>query len=127
MEFTHPIVIDPTGRDIHGEADRIRERGPVTPVELPHGVPAWAVSSAPLLKRLLTDPRVSKDARRHWHRWLDGEVCLGAPLGRLEARVALPALFERFPGLTLAVPEDGLRPVDSFISHAHRTLPVLTG
>ncbi|MFH9067422.1 cytochrome P450 [Streptomyces coeruleorubidus] len=80
MEFTHPIVIDPTGRDIHGEADRIRERGPVTPVELPHGVPAWAVSSAPLLKRLLTDPRVSKDARRHWHRWLDGEVSPDWPL-----------------------------------------------
>ncbi|MGK5697088.1 cytochrome P450 family protein [Streptomyces sp. URMC 128] len=80
MEFTHPIVIDPTGRDIHGEATRIRERGPVTPVELPHGVPAWAVSSAPLLKRLLTDPRVSKDARRHWHRWLDGEVSPDWPL-----------------------------------------------
>ncbi|MDG9709181.1 cytochrome P450 family protein [Streptomyces sp. DH10] len=80
MQFTHPIVIDPTGRDIHGEADRIRERGPVTPVELPHGVPAWAVSSAPLLKRLLTDPRVSKDARRHWHRWLDGEVSPDWPL-----------------------------------------------
>ncbi|MEU0249290.1 cytochrome P450 [Streptomyces sp. NPDC006235] len=80
MEFTHPIVIDPTGRDIHGEAARIRERGPVTPVELPHGVPAWAVSSAPLLKRLLTDPRVSKDARRHWHRWLDGEVSPDWPL-----------------------------------------------
>ncbi|MFJ4978648.1 cytochrome P450 [Streptomyces coeruleorubidus] len=80
MQFTHPIVIDPSGRDIHGEADRIRERGPVTPVELPHGVPAWAVSSAPLLKRLLTDPRVSKDARRHWHRWLDGEVSPDWPL-----------------------------------------------
>ncbi|MER7407507.1 cytochrome P450 [Streptomyces sp. NPDC000070] len=80
MEFTHPIVIDPTGSDIHGEAARIRERGPVTPVELPHGVPAWAVSSAPLLKRLLTDPRVSKDALRHWHRWLDGEVSPDWPL-----------------------------------------------
>ncbi|WP_039933965.1 cytochrome P450, partial [Streptomyces viridochromogenes] len=53
--------------------------------------------------------------------------CLGAPLGRLEARVALPALFERFPGLALAVPSDELRPVDSFISHGHRSLPVLTG
>ncbi|MEU1101097.1 cytochrome P450 [Streptomyces tibetensis] len=80
MEFSRPIVIDPTGRDIHGEAARIRERGPVTPVELPHGVPAWAVSSAPLLKRLLTDPRVSKDPRRHWQRWIDGEVSPDWPL-----------------------------------------------
>ncbi|MEU0178856.1 cytochrome P450 [Streptomyces massasporeus] len=80
MEFSRPMVIDPTGRDIHGEAARIRERGPVTPVELPHGVPAWAVSSTPLLKRLLTDPRVSKDPRRHWQRWIDGEVSPDWPL-----------------------------------------------
>ncbi|MFF5308990.1 cytochrome P450 family protein [Streptomyces massasporeus] len=80
MEFSRPMVIDPTGRDIHGEAARIRERGPVTPVELPHGVPAWAISSAPLLKRLLTDPRVSKDPRRHWQRWIDGEVSPDWPL-----------------------------------------------
>lgn len=50
--------------------------------------------------------------------------CLGAPLARLEAAVALPALFARFPGLTLADPE-GLRPVESFISNGHRSLPVL--
>jgi cytochrome P450 len=80
MEFTHPTVIDPTGRDIHGEATRIRERGPVAPVELPHGVPAWAVSSTPLLKRLLTDPRVSKDPRQHWQRWIDGDVSPDWPL-----------------------------------------------
>ncbi|WP_338783826.1 hypothetical protein [Streptomyces sp. DG1A-41] len=274
-------MIAPTGRDVHGEAARIRERGPVTPVELPHGVPAWAISSAPLLKRLLTDPRVSKDARRHWPRRLDGEVSSDWPLytwaavrkmftvsgtghkrlrtlvskaftarrtaapdrgdhrgaarpgrhagaddgaggGAVDLReescsplpiqvigepsacprswdpscaswwtasstpwadaaevtdiyarfhavlgelVAVkraapgddltsaliagprggaarhadaddqrrprddgrPALCERFPGLTLAVPSDELRPVDSFISHGHRSLPVLTG
>ncbi|NUP65383.1 MAG: cytochrome P450 [Nonomuraea sp.] len=49
--------------------------------------------------------------------------CLGAPLGRLEAQVALPALFERFPDLRLAVPQEELRPVDSFISNGHRSLP----
>jgi cytochrome P450 len=30
--------------------------------------------------------------------------CLGAPLARLEAQVALPALAARFPGLALAGP-----------------------
>ncbi|WP_405730005.1 cytochrome P450 [Streptomyces sp. NBC_00028] len=80
MEFKDPVVIDATGRDIHGEAARIRERGPVAPVELPHGVPAWAVSSPALLRRLLADPRVSKDARRHWPRWIEGGVSPDWPL-----------------------------------------------
>lgn len=51
--------------------------------------------------------------------------CLGAPLARLEATIALPALFARFPGLSLAVPPEQLVPVDSFISNGHRSLPAL--
>ncbi|WP_280502571.1 cytochrome P450 family protein [Nocardia farcinica] len=50
--------------------------------------------------------------------------CLGAPLARLEAAVALPALFRRFPGMTLAVEPEALEPLPSFISHGHRRLPV---
>ncbi|MEN8649091.1 cytochrome P450 [Streptomyces sp. 21So2-11] len=50
--------------------------------------------------------------------------CLGAPLARLEAATALPALFDRFPDLTLAAPADSLQPVDSFISDGLRSLPV---
>ncbi|WKX73042.1 cytochrome P450 [Streptomyces sp. XD-27] len=49
--------------------------------------------------------------------------CLGAPLARLEAQIALPALFERFPALELAAPPEGLAPVESFISNGHRALP----
>ncbi len=51
--------------------------------------------------------------------------CLGAPLARLEAQIALPALFERFPGLAAATPAEGLAQVASFISNGHRSLPVL--
>jgi cytochrome P450 len=36
-------------------------------------------------------------------------TCPGAALSRLEAGVALPALYARFPGLDLAVPAEGLR------------------
>ncbi|MEU5686561.1 cytochrome P450 [Streptomyces venezuelae] len=36
-------------------------------------------------------------------------VCPGAALSRLEAGVALPTLYARFPGLTLAVPREKLR------------------
>ncbi|CAM5707714.1 cytochrome P450 [Streptomyces antimycoticus] len=50
-------------------------------------------------------------------------LCVGAPLGRLEAAIALPALFDRFPGLTLASGREPLEPVESFISNGHRTLP----
>lgn len=44
--------------------------------------------------------------------------CLGAPLARLEAEIALSTLFRRLPGLRLAVPEEELRrrPVPLFRS-----------
>ncbi|MCX4674125.1 cytochrome P450 [Streptomyces sp. NBC_01433] len=51
-------------------------------------------------------------------------MCLGAPLARLEARIALPALFERFPGLALAGEPRDLVPLESFISNGFRALPV---
>ncbi|GGZ26591.1 cytochrome P450 family protein [Streptomyces poonensis] len=75
-----PLTIDATGRDIHGEAARIRARGPATRVELPGRVEAWAVSSPELLKRLLTDPRVSKDPRQHWTRFREGGITPDWPL-----------------------------------------------
>ncbi|MEU3281670.1 cytochrome P450 family protein [Streptomyces antibioticus] len=87
--------MDPTGRDIHGEAARIRERGPVTPVELPDGVQAWAVSSPDVLKRLLIDPRVSKDPRRHWTRWINGEI---SPEWPLFTWVAVQNMFTAYGG-----------------------------
>ena len=89
------LVIDPTGSDIHGEADRIREKGPVTRVELPDGVEAWAVSSTELLKRLLTDSRVSKDPRRHWPVWINGEV---SPEWPLFTWVAVQNMFTAYGG-----------------------------
>ncbi|SFD65184.1 cytochrome P450 family protein [Streptomyces aidingensis] len=51
--------------------------------------------------------------------------CLGAPLARLEARRALPALFTRFPRLRLAVTPTELQPQPSFIGNDHRTLPAI--
>lgn len=69
-----PFVIDPTGRDLHAEAARLRALGPAVRVELPGGVPAWAVCGQELLRDLLTDPRVSKDAHQHWAAWIKGEV-----------------------------------------------------
>jgi 2-hydroxy-5-methyl-1-naphthoate 7-hydroxylase len=50
--------------------------------------------------------------------------CLGAPLARMEADIALRALFGAFPELALAVPVDQLRPQESFIANGHQELPV---
>ncbi|MEU4442351.1 cytochrome P450 [Actinosynnema sp. NPDC050801] len=73
-------TLDPTGRDIHAEAAALRAVGPVARVRLPGGVTAWSVGDLDLLRRLLADPRVSKDARRHWPALIDGEVREDWPL-----------------------------------------------
>ncbi|MFJ5900893.1 cytochrome P450 [Streptomyces sp. NPDC093064] len=54
-------------------------------------------------------------------------VCVGAPLARLEANIALPALFARYPGLALAVAPSTLVPVPSMFSNSVQTLPVHLG
>ncbi|MER5766191.1 cytochrome P450 family protein [Streptomyces sp. NPDC001985] len=51
--------------------------------------------------------------------------CIGAPLAKLEAGVALPRLFERFPDMDLAVGRERLEPQRSFIGNDYETLPVL--
>ncbi|MFI0369913.1 cytochrome P450 [Actinomadura sp. 1N219] len=50
--------------------------------------------------------------------------CLGASLARLEATIALSALFARFPDLALAVPADQIKPQQSFIMNGPAALPV---
>jgi cytochrome P450 len=49
-------------------------------VELPGGVVAWSVTSASLVRQLMTDSRVSKDPRRHWPLFQDGTIGPDWPL-----------------------------------------------
>ena len=52
---------------------------------------------------------VTRPSRRHLGFGHGIHFCLGAPLARLEGRVAFTVLLERFPGVSLAVPRDELR------------------
>ncbi|GHJ43045.1 cytochrome P450 [Catellatospora sp. TT07R-123] len=69
-----PYVIDRAGSDVMAEATRLRELGAAVQVELPGEVLAWSVNSFSLAKRLFADPRVSKDPRKHWPAFIDGEI-----------------------------------------------------
>jgi cytochrome P450 len=53
--------------------------------------------------------------------------CLGAPLARMEAEVALGALLARYPGLSLAVPPEQLRWRPVSLMNGLESLPVRLG
>jgi cytochrome P450 len=74
MENRCPVALDTAGRDIHGEAARLRAMGPATQVELPGGVVVWSVTSHAVIKQLLTNPNVTKSARNHWPKFINGEI-----------------------------------------------------
>jgi cytochrome P450 len=50
--------------------------------------------------------------------------CLGAPLARMEMRIAFPALLRRFPALRLAVPFEEIEYRSASVVYGVRSLPV---
>jgi 2-hydroxy-5-methyl-1-naphthoate 7-hydroxylase len=67
---------------------------------------------------------LQRENKEHLSFGYGNHYCFGAPLARLEAKVALPALFERFPGLTMAVETEELTSQGTFIMNGYKTLPV---
>lgn len=79
-EAVCPVVLDVQGRDTHAETSRLREQGPIARVELPGGVLAWSVHSYELAKQILIDERFSKNARRNWPAFINGDIPADWPL-----------------------------------------------
>lgn len=64
---TEVPFLDPYPDDIQAHREELYQQGPVTPVELPGGVRAWATTHHAAAKATLNDPRFVKDP----HQWAD--------------------------------------------------------
>ncbi|MEV0650447.1 cytochrome P450 [Phytomonospora sp. NPDC050363] len=73
--MSHPspalVVMDSTGRRLYRQTDELRAGGDATRVALPGGLTAWSVTSTPMIKSLVTDPRVTRDPRKGWPGFTD--------------------------------------------------------
>ncbi|TGB01798.1 cytochrome P450 [Streptomyces sp. MZ04] len=67
---------------------------------------------------------IARDATGHLALGHGIHHCVGAPLARLETAIALGALIERFPRLSLGIPEEELRWRPSIRARGLLTLPV---
>lgn len=100
---------------------------------MPRGTPVLAGYSAAGRDKAAHGPDadrfdVTRPARRTAARHLSlghgPHYCLGAPLARMEAAIALEQLFGRFPELELAVPETELPRHPGFVGNSTGRLPV---
>ncbi|GHO63704.1 putative cytochrome P450 YjiB [Ktedonobacter sp. SOSP1-52] len=85
---------------------------------------AW-ISSANRDERQFLEPDrfdIQRTPNRHLAFGHGIHFCLGAPLARLETRIALAALLERFPG-QWPLPEKSLEAVDGIIVFGAKRLP----
>jgi cytochrome P450 len=67
---------------------------------------------------------ITREPNKHLALGFGAHFCLGAPLARLEGRIALTTLFRRFPHLRLGVPAESVRWRKGFIFRGPEQLPV---
>ncbi|MFF1354742.1 cytochrome P450 [Streptomyces sp. NPDC058297] len=97
---------------------------------IPRGTPVLAGYSAAGRDRSAHGPDADRfditrpSAARHLSLGHGPHYCLGAPLARLEATVALERLFTRFPDLDPAAPDAQLARKEGFVSNSVSQLPV---
>ncbi|MEU6270971.1 cytochrome P450 [Streptomyces populi] len=103
---------------------------------IPRGTPVLAGYSAAGRDRAAHGPDADRfdvtrpgrpGAARHLSLGHGAHYCLGAPLARMEATIALERLFTRFPDLDLAVSEAELVQQTSFVGNSVQVLPVRPG
>jgi cytochrome P450 len=66
----HVLALDPTGGNRHTEDAYLRAHGPAVRVDL-LGQEVWAIADPGVLRTLLVDSRVSKNAAQHWPKFPD--------------------------------------------------------
>jgi cytochrome P450 PksS len=67
---------------------------------------------------------IERNPNRHLGFGFGAHYCLGAQLARIEGRIAIQQLVERFPGMRLAVPAAQLRWRDTVAVRGLETLPI---
>lgn len=104
LRYTSPVEMTPPRL--------AREDMTIGPVTIRRGELVSAVlGSANRDESQFRDPDtldIGRDPNRHLALGLGAHFCLGAPLARMEAQIALTTLFHRFPGLRLARPAESL-------------------
>ena len=120
LRFTNPVN--------HVTARFATEDIPMGDVVIPAGDPVLiATSSADRDPAQFPDPDrldIRRDAGSHVAFGHGIHYCLGAPLARMEAEVALGALLTRFPAISLAVPPEELRWRPVSLMNGLESLPV---
>ena len=120
LRFTNPVE--------HGTSRIAREAVEIAGVALPRGAHVLAlISSANRDETVFAEPdRLDITRHPNWHIafGFGMHYCLGAPLARLEGRIAIQSLVQRFPEMCLAVPPQRLRWRSSVAVRGLRELPV---
>jgi len=120
----------------HGPIEGTKPHYPTEDVTL-HGVTipkgkmiATLLGAANHDERVFENPEIfdiTRDPNPHLGFGRGIHYCLGAPLARLETKIALTALLERNPNLGLAVPADELEVQQIPSWHRYQSLPVTFG
>jgi cytochrome P450 len=135
----HPDLIEPAVEEMlrfNGPVESPMLRFTLADVDFGGCVVPRGEAVAPILLAGNRDPAVfpgpdifdiTREPNRHLTFGHGTHFCLGAPLSRLEGRIAIAALVRRFPHLALAVAPHELEWTRGFSVHGVLRLPVSTG